>query len=331
MKLRALATCMAVACMATVGAEMALAQANFFVPPGGTGPWGTPTNWTLGHLPQAGETAIIQSSRVATIDIANPSTFDYLRIADNDTGAIDGTLNILPGASLNVAQQVLVGLGGPSNNHGVVNQSGGSLTVGDALFIAFDSAHTAEYNLSGGTVTTGNLWFRFGNGTLTQTGGTMNAQQLVLAEGGNPLSSSLYDLKGGLFNVAGAANIGKAPGAGDPFAPFSHGSMNISGGIATFGQLLFGTDATDQIHMFGPGILRVDQSMYSTANALADIAGNKITGTGLIVSTVAIGASTYTQVSAVPEPASVTLVIAGVVAVVTARGCRVCRARSVPN
>ena len=203
MKLRCLATCMAVACLATVGAEMAFAQANFFVPPGGTGLWSDPTNWTLGHLPQTGETAIVQSSRVATIDIVNPSTFDYLRIADNDTGPIDGTLNILPGASLNVAQQVLVGLGGPSNNHGVVNQSGGSLTVGDALFIAFDSSHTAEYNLSGGTVTTGNLWFRFGNGTLTQTGGTMNAQQLVLAEGGNPLSSSLYDLQGGLFNVAG--------------------------------------------------------------------------------------------------------------------------------
>lgn len=286
-----------------------LGQANFFVPPGGVGTWNATTNWTLGHLPQTGETAIIHAGREATIDIANPNPFSFLRIADNDTAAIDGTLNILPGADLHVTAQVLLAAGGASDNRGIINQTGGSLTVDDALFIAFGPSHSANYNLSNGTVTTGNLWFRFGNGILTQTGGTMNAQQLVLAEGGNPFTASLYDLQNGLFNVAAAANIGKPPGAGDPNAGSSHGSMNISGGIATFGSLLFGTDPTDQIHMFASGILRVNQTTYSPANAQSDISSGKITGIGLVVSTVMVGNNTYTQISSVPEPTGILLLI----------------------
>jgi hypothetical protein len=302
---------LALVLMVAVRTPLVLGQANFFVPPGGIGTWNATTNWSLGHLPQTGETAIIQSGRQATIDIANPSTFSFLRIADNDTAAVDGTLNILPGASLSVANQVLLAAGGPSNNFGVINQSGGSLTVNDALFIAFDVSHSANYNLSGGNVTTGNLWFRFGNGTLTQTGGTMNAQQLVLDEGGNPFTSALYDLQGGQFNVAAAANIGKPPGAGDPFAGSSLGSMNISGGIATFGSLLFGTDPTDQIHMFASGILRVNQTNYSTTNAQSDISSGKITGIGLVVSTVTVGNDTYTQINSVPEPTTLSIALFG--------------------
>jgi hypothetical protein len=301
MKLRFLITCIAIAIVATLGAQMVVAQANFFVPPGGVGSWNAASNWTLGHLPAAGETAIIHAGRDATLDIANPSPIAFLRIADNDVAAVDGTLNILSGADLHVTAQVLLAAGGASDNKGIINQSDGTLTVDDALFIAFDAPHTGVYNISGGVLTTGNLWFRFGNGTLTQTGGTVNAMQLVLAEGGNPFTSSLYDLQSGLFNVAGAANIGKAPGLGDPFAGGSLGSMNISGGIATFGELLFGTDPTDQIHISGSGILRVSQATLSEAAALAAITGGQITGTGLMVSTYDSGSALFTQVS-VPEP-----------------------------
>ena len=319
MNSKLMATCLAALVFASASAIQALAQANFFVPPGGVGDWSVGSNWTLAHLPQTGETAILNGGRTSSISIANPSAFDYLRIADNDTAAVDGTLNILPGASLNVSQQVLLAAGGASNNYGVVNQTGGSLTVGDALFIAFDAFHSADYNLSGGTVSTGNLWFRFGTGTLTQSGGEMDASQLVLAEGGNPLTHSIYNLQSGVFNVANAANIGKAPGAGDPFAGGSNGWMNISGGVATFGSLLFGTDPTDQIHMSAAGILRVLQSNYSTAAALADIASNKITGSGLLVTTVSVGNKTYTQISAVPEPSSIVSMIVGASGLLLAR------------
>ena len=285
------------------------AAQNFFTPPGGVGTWNDTANWSEAHLPQTGETAIIHAGREATLDIVNPSPFAFLRIADNDEGAVDGKLNILPGAGLDLTGQILLGAGGASQNYGVINQSGGSVNVADAIFIAFDAPHSADYNLSGGTVTTGNLWFRFGNGRLTQTGGTMNTHDLVLAEGGNPLTSSLYDLQGGLLNIEAVANIGKAPGAGDPFAGSSLGSMNISGGIATIGELLFGTDATDVINISGSGILRVNQATYSEADALAAIAAGKIVGANLIVSTVMVDNSTLTQVSAVPEPSSMALLL----------------------
>jgi hypothetical protein len=309
MKTKLLAACFVFVVAIVARSPRAPAQANFFVPPGGVGTWNDVANWTLGHLPQGAETAIIHAGREGTIDIVNPAPFAFLRIADNDAAAVDGILNILPGAGLDVTGQVLLAAGGPSDNYGIINQSGGSLTVADAIFIAFDAPHSADFNLSDGTVTTGNLWFRFGNGTLTQTGGVMNAQQLVLAEGGNPFTSSLYDMQSGLFNVAGAANIGKAPGAGDPFAGSSLGSMNLSGGIATFGELLFGTDPTDDLNITGTGILRVDQANYSEADAQSDIASGNIVGAGLIVSTVVVGGTTYTQVSAIPEPSSIVLVV----------------------
>jgi len=286
------------------------AAQNFFVPPGGVGTWNDPANWTQAHLPQTGETAIIHAGREATIDIVNPSAFDSLRIADNDGGAIDGKLNILPGAGIELTNQLILGAGGASDNYGVVDQSGGSISVADAIFLAFDATHSADYNLSGGTVTTGNLWFRFGNGRVTQTGGEMNANALILGEGGNSLNSSIYDLQGGTLNVSATANIGKPPGAGDPFVGSSLGSMNISGGVATIGELLFGSDPTDVINISGSGVLRVSQTTFSEADALAAISGNKILGTGLNVSSVNVSGLTYTQVTAVPEPVSVVYVMA---------------------
>lgn len=302
-------TWLAIALLATCG--VAHGQANFFVPPGGVGNWDVPASWTLGHLPLAPETAIIHAGRQATINTANPTAIDFLRIADNDTAAVDGTLNIQPGASLTVTSQVLLAAGGPSDNKGVIEQTGGSLTVNDALFIGYDAPHTGMYNISAGTLTTNNLWFRFGTGVLTQTGGIVNAVNLILAEGGNPLTSALVDLQSGTFNVSGVGNIGKAPGAGDPFAGGSLGSMKISGGVATFGSLLFGDDPTDQIHISGSGILRVSQTNYSEANALASIAAGDITGAGLFVSTYNSGNGLFTQISAVPEPSTVLLTLLG--------------------
>ena len=306
-------------CSMSFGNSTVHGQANFFVPPGGVGTWNDPAHWTLNHLPQGGETAIIHAGRESTLDIVNPNPIGFLRIADNDAAAIDGRLNIQPGASLTVTGQVLLAAGGPSDNKGIIEQTGGSLTVDDALFIAFDPPHTGIYNISNGTLTTKNLWFRFGNGTLTQTGGTVNAQDLILAEGGNPFTSALYDLQSGEFNVSGTANIGKAPGAGDPFAGGSLGSMNISGGVATFGSLLFGTDPTDQIHISGSGILRVSQANYSEANALASIAAGDIVGTDLIVSTYNSGSALFTQISAVPEPSTLLLTLLGLSAAAFSR------------
>ncbi len=281
------------------------AASMFFVAPGGIGNWDVPENWAAAQ-PGPGDTAFLHAGRIATVDTVVSLVPDIVRIADhNVAGANDGQLNILPGGELTVQNQMLVAVSGDPDVYGVIDQSGGSLTVSDALFLAFESANKADYNLSGGSANIGNLWFRFGEATLTQTGGTMTAQNLVLGEGGDGSASSLYDLRGGSFNVIGTANIGKALGAGDPL-PNSLGSMLISGGTATFGQLLFGNDPTDTIQISGQGILRINQSAFGEAAALMAIASGNITGQKLAVSTVIDGMQTYTQIVAVPEPMAFT-------------------------
>jgi hypothetical protein len=267
---------------------------RFFVPPGGTGNWSVVANWTPSPTPDSNDTAIIHAGRGATIS-SNVGSIGTLRLGDAGTG----TLELQPGAVLQITNQALVGAGG-GGNLGIINQTGGSLSItgGDpVMFLAYDSDDSADYEISDGELTVGNLWFRFGNGTLTQTGGTVNAAQLVLGEGGNPLTSALYDLQDGTFNVAGNANIGRAPG-GENFPGSDLGSLQISGGVATFGDLLFGTDPTDQVVLSDSGVLRIVQSNYSVASALADIAAGNIAGVDLSVSTVDVGGVLYTQINA---------------------------------
>jgi hypothetical protein len=131
---------------------------------------------------------------------------------------------------------------------------------------------------------------------MTQTGGTVAALRLVLGEGGNASSRATYNLNGGVLEVLEDANIGKGPGIGDPLAN-SYGTINISGGIAIFGDVYFGNDATDIIHLSGTGLLRVQQSNYPMSDAAADISAGKIIGTELFLSQVEIDNLLYTQIS----------------------------------
>lgn len=266
---------------------------RFFVPVGSSGNWDATTNWGPIGLPDSNDTAIINGGRTATID-SDVGSISVLRLGDGGTG----TLNIAPGALLTMTDRGYVGLGSGSNS-GTVSQTGGDVTVIGAdpvIFLAYDTDDTANYTISDGKFSVGNLWFRFGVGTMTQTGGLVEATQLVLGESGGPSSQATYALQSGTMNVSGVANIGKAPGAGDPLAN-SHGTMLVSGGTATFGGLLFGVDATDFISISGDGLLRVLRSNYSEADALADIAAGNITGTNLWVSTVDLAGLAYTQIN----------------------------------
>ncbi len=184
-------------------------------------------------------------------------------------------------------------------NSATVNQSGGSLSVvgpDPVVFLGFEEADTVNYNLSGGELSTGNLWFRFGNATFTQTGGVVSIDALILGEGGGESTQSLYELRGGSLNIAGRANIGKAPGGDDPF-PNSDGKMVISGGTATFGDLLFGVDSTDVIELSGNGLLHIDQANYTESFATTDISLGYILGDNLEVSTIDVGGVLYTQIT----------------------------------
>ena len=270
---------------------------RFFVAPGGTGIWNSSANWTPAGLPDANDTVIVNVNREVTLG-NDVGSVGALRLGDNGAG----TLNVITGGSITFTDRAMVGLGGGANT-GSVTQSGGSIAITGSdpvLFLAFDTDDTADYQISGGELTVGNLWFRFGNGTFTQTGGAVNATQLILGEGGNTLTSSLYDLQDGTFDVSGNANIGRAPG-GENFPGSDLGTLQISGGVATFGDLLFGSDPTDQVIMSDTGILRVEQTNYSLADAMADIAANNVVGTGganLALNTVDVEGTFYTEIAA---------------------------------
>lgn len=268
-------------------------QSRFFIPQGGNDNWSAATNWSPSPLPDANDTAIIHAGRIATIN-SNVGAAGTLRIGDLGTG----TLNLHPGASLELMDRALIGAGGGSNT-GVVNQSGGELTIAGSdpvMFLAFDEDDTANFAISAGKLQAGNLWFRFGKGTLTQSGGLVEVAQLILGEGGNSASQARYDLHGGALTVSGSANIGKAPGAGDPIAN-SHGKMTITGGVAMLGDLLFGNDATDVIELAENGVVRVRQANYSLAEASNDVTLGNFVGEQLFVSSIAIAGTMYTQIT----------------------------------
>lgn len=284
-----------------VMASTALAQTNNgFFPPGGVGNYADSANWELGHLPTVDEQASIRGGRVATIDSAIAATPTRVHVGGGDATAgvpVEGTLNIVEGAELRVLSQMRVAIGG-TTKRAIVNQSGGSLTVDDALFLGFDAWCTADYNLSGGSITTNNLWFRQGTATLTQTGGAISAGYLILAEGGfttmPPNGKSFYDLKGGTIDVQYRATIGMW--GADEFED-SFGTMRISGtGVATFGDLYFGTDETDFIEIVGNGVLNVRDDLYTEQYALEDIANGKIVGQDLEIRSVLINSLPYIQI-----------------------------------
>jgi hypothetical protein len=268
-------------------------QARFFVPPAGVGNWSSGTNWNPAGLPDSNDTAFIHANRTATID-TDVGSIGTLVVADFETG----TLNIEPGGRLQITNRANFASGGGANT-ATINQSGGLLSVvgsDPVMFLAFDEDDTVDYNLSGGELSAGNLWFRFGNATFTQTGGNVSVDALILGEGGSESTQSLYDLRAGTLSVSGRANIGSAPGGDDPF-PNSDGKMTISGGIATFGDLFFGVDSTDVIELSGTGLLRINQTYYTEELALFDISAGSILGSNLEVSTVDVGGILYTQIS----------------------------------
>ena len=268
-------------------------QGKFFVPPGGVGNWSSGTNWNPVGLPDSNDTAFIHANRTATIN-TDVGSIGTLVVADTATG----TLNIEPGGRLQITNRANLAIGSGANT-ATINQSGGSLFVvgsDPVMFLAFDEDDTVDYNLSGGELSAGNLWFRFGNATFTQTGGNVAVNALILGEGGGESTQSLYELRAGTLNVSGRANIGSAPGGDDPF-PNSNGRMTISGGIATFGDLFFGIDPTDVIELSGTGLLRINQAYYTEDFALFDISAGSILGSNLEVSTVDVGGLLYTQIT----------------------------------
>ncbi len=141
-----------------------------------------------------------------------------------------GTLNVTSAITAGGDENPILSIGGSTaGGTGSVVQSGGTLAITktttttqvNGLSLARTAGSTASYTMSAGTLNVGsvsdngvdgdtemNMFVGSGGqGTFTQTGGTVNvSRKLTIGEqGGN---SSAYDMSAGVLNVTGDMNVG---------------------------------------------------------------------------------------------------------------------------
>jgi hypothetical protein len=162
---------------------------NLWTPVGGSADWTADENWSLGHVPYAGETEadvlneqakitcaagdgpdigtgdVVTAYRVfvgatgngeLTIDGGSLSTLGYMTAAYNATDV--AVINMISGS-------VTIGLNNSNNGHfymgrngtTTLNMSGGTITISRNLNVAQYASAVSTINLSGGTLTANNL------------------------------------------------------------------------------------------------------------------------------------------------------------------------------
>lgn len=288
------------------------------------GNWENPNYWNPAGLPGQFDGAIIHANRTANVS-TDVGFISELRIGDtfNPPG---GTVNINAGGKVTTLGEVLMGASNPGfYKEGKLNLNGGTLVSFGAFFIAFEPEATETVNVAPGSLldVNANLFGRFGIATVNQTGGAVDVQNnLIWGEGGDDggfTNRSEYNIMAGTLTVGATLSIGRSPGDD---RPESNGRINVSGGIVTAGDLLFGNFPGEEaiLSISGTGNARINQTNYSIADANADIAGGFIIGSGLNVTTMNVSGTNYTQITssagagtavATPEPGVTALLALG--------------------
>jgi hypothetical protein len=184
-----------------------------------------------------------------------------------------GAINIT-GADRDLNMDEFAGSTAASN----LNISGGSITIADVLLVD----NLASIDMSGGSILS----------AATQAGGTRIRRGAEVR------------LTGGLFETRDDLELGTSSIAG--------GSLLIDGGIAR-AATLSSTGATAQIAVNGAGLLQFSNALQSVTAVEGLITGGLIVSNSpLLVSVVDVGGVNYTQVSVIPEPASLAIVACGI-------------------
>jgi len=146
--------------------------------PATPGDWFTPANWTLG-VPGTTDYAVIDNGGTAQI-ASGAAECEYLYAGDAAHGEVEQT-----GGSLTVGQQLIVGLAQGGCGSGRYELRGGTLTTWQTALGGWSPSH--------GT---------FGQGTFVQSGGTHTVAYGLLLGTGHPLASGSYTMSDGLLDVA---------------------------------------------------------------------------------------------------------------------------------
>ncbi len=249
----------------------------------------------------------------------NPETLEYgdggNHIVQGDLivgNYSEGTYNLVNG-NLSVGGLACIGY----NAQGYFNQSGGNFTLsGGSLYLGMNPGSTGEYNMTGGTLSTGTTVVgNGGDGYFIQEGGShtvsgdlymgyeagsygdyyLNGDSSVLLQvGGNELigwgGSGSFTQDGGTHNVSGDLNLGQSDG--------TVGYFDLNGGdLAVGGSLNIGHDGLGTFTQTG-GTNTVGFNLVlgnnSTGNGFYYLNGGSLSATYVYVGLNGIGMFTQT-------------------------------------
>ncbi|MFH1550534.1 MAG: PEP-CTERM sorting domain-containing protein [Planctomycetota bacterium] len=185
---------------------------------GTTGSWHDPLNWDNG-IPTSGDSAYIDNSGTAQIS------------ADADSSRLYAGYY----------------------NSGAAEQTGGTHTVGNNLFLGYSSGSSGAYSLSAGDLyaSSEDIGY-YGTGEFNQTGG-INTNSSYLYIGHHSGSSGIYNLSAGELSVVYSEIIGDV----------STGEFNQNGGTNTGNSLYLGNSSgSSGTYNLSAGELSIGSSEY---------------------------------------------------------------------
>jgi len=220
-----------------------------------------------------------------------------------------GTYQLQSGAiaiGANGTDTTEVDLGFEASTTGTLTQTGGTLIAGAATTVIIGDAGTGSYNLSGPSNVTADFQngFIVGNqagsiGTVTQSGGTLTAENLVgIGSGG----TGIYNLEGGTATFSASVAVGATgtitqtggtliiPSGQDIDLSTPGGAYNLNGGVLQVGNDgLFGSSGEGALNL-GGGILQI-----TSAGAFTDPLDGALTGVTTIDAATTPGVTSVTM------------------------------------
>lgn len=241
-----------------------------------------------------------------------------------DTG---GTLNIQDNAVLESDTNMV--LSETAGRYGIVNQSGGTVTlhdntantdgVNDSLIVDFSGSGLSEYHLSDGTLNAETVSLR--GGVFEKTGGTLNFTSFVM--NGGTLGGT--DFPGDLNQDGGTVSPGQSPGTMTVTGNYSLNSGDL---LMELDGLAAGTDydqliVTGDVSLAGDLTLAVgfSPSVGDMFTIIDNQGANAVSGAFTQGSSISAGGFSFAisyaggdgndvVLSVVPEPASLALLLA---------------------
>jgi hypothetical protein len=139
--------------------------------------WHTAANWSDNTLPDTGDFAYIGAFAGTTSPIITSAAGTFNEVQVNNTTSGDGLLTVNSGGSVTAAT-IFVGLYGTST--GTVTQNGGTVTATSNLRLGWDNTATGTYILNDGTLTVNGGGTLIGSrpgtsGFIVQNGGTISS------------------------------------------------------------------------------------------------------------------------------------------------------------